>query len=175
MVDVSLVPEVAWREAQRRVDVLRLLTEHAHRGRHLVQSAAVTLGLSERQTYAILRRCREAGGDLTALLPGRSSGGRGKWRVAPASEAALERIVRELYLTSQKPTAARVVREVIGRCRAEKLAAPSPNTVRRRLKTLSLANLRRRGKEHPEAPCMGMPRTTSIRWTWCRWTIRRWT
>jgi putative transposase len=71
--------------------------------------------------------------------------------VAPASEAALERIVRELYLTPQKPTAARVVREVIGRCGAEKLPIPSPNTVRRRLKALSLADTRRRGEEHPEA------------------------
>jgi hypothetical protein len=42
--------------------------------------------------------------------------------VAPVSEIAMERIVRELYLTPQQATAARVVREVIGRCRAEKLA-----------------------------------------------------
>jgi putative transposase len=77
------------------------------------------------------------------LLPGTSSGGRNKRRVAPASERALDRIVRELYLTPQKPTAARVVREVIGRCGAEKLPIPSPNTVRRRLKALSLATPRR--------------------------------
>jgi hypothetical protein len=85
MVDVSLVPEAAWREAQRRADVIRPLTEHTHRARHLVRAGAATLGLSERQTYTILRRCREAGGDLTALLPGKSSGGRDKRRVAPAN------------------------------------------------------------------------------------------
>src|SRR4051812_35094310 len=38
--------------------------------------AAPALGLSERQTYTLLRRYRDAGGTLTALLPGRSSGGR---------------------------------------------------------------------------------------------------
>jgi putative transposase len=150
MVDVSLVPEAAWREARRRAEVIRPLVESAHRSRHLVQAAAATLGLSERHTYTILRRCREAGGDLTSLLPGTSSGGRNKRRVAPASETELERIVRELYLTPQKPTASRVVREVIGRCRAEKLPVPSSNTVRRRLKALSLADMRRRGEEHPE-------------------------
>jgi len=32
----------------------------------------------------------------------------------------------------------------------EKLPIPSPNTVRRRLKALSLADMRRRGEEHPE-------------------------
>jgi len=44
--------------------------ESTHRSRHLVQATtAATLGLSERQTDTILRRCREAGGDLTSLLP----------------------------------------------------------------------------------------------------------
>ncbi len=74
----------------------------------------------------------------------------------PASEAALHRVARELYLTPQKPTAARVAREVIGRCTAEKLPAPSASTVRRRLKALPPADRRRRGEGHPEiAPVHG--------------------
>ena len=150
MVDMTLVPEAAWREAHRRAEVVRPLAARDRRPRELVQAAASTLGLSERQTYALLRRCREADGDLTALLPGQSSGGRNKPRVAPASEAALEQIIRELYLTPQKLTASQVVREVIGRCTAQDLRAPSPNTIRRRLKALSLADRRRRGEEHPQ-------------------------
>ena len=59
MVDVSLIPEAAWCEARRRAEVIRPLVESAHRSRHLVEAAAATLGLSERQTYTILRRCRE--------------------------------------------------------------------------------------------------------------------
>jgi hypothetical protein len=51
MVDVSLVPEAAWREARRRAEVIRPLVESAHRSRHLVRAAAATLGLSERHTY----------------------------------------------------------------------------------------------------------------------------
>jgi putative transposase len=156
MPDLSLVSEAAWREAQRRAEVIRPLAERESRPRHLVQAAAAALGLSERQTYTLLRRCREAGGDLTALVPGTSSGGRNKPRVPPASEAALHRVARELYLTPQKPTAARVAREVIGRCTAEKLPAPSASTVRRRLKALPPADRRRRGEGHPEiAPVHG--------------------
>ena len=60
--------EAAWREARRRAEVIRPLVESAHRSRHLVQAAAATLGLSERHTYTILRRCREAGGVLTCSL-----------------------------------------------------------------------------------------------------------
>jgi len=156
MSDLSLVPEAAWHEAQRRAEVIRPLAERGSRPRHLVQAAAAALGLSERQTYTLLRRCWDAGGAVTALVPGISNGGRNKPRMPPASEAALTRMIHEVYLTPQKPTPARVAREVIGRCKADKLLAPSASTIRRRLKALPLADRRRRGEEHPEiAPVHG--------------------
>lgn len=150
MADLSLIPEAAWREAQHRAEVIRPLAERDRLGRHMVQAAAVTLGLSERQTYTLLRRCREAGGDLTALLPGRSNGGRAKPRMALASEAVLHQVVHDLYLTRQKPTAAEVAREVARRCRAQAVGCPSSSTVRRRLRSLSSADYRKRGEDHPE-------------------------
>lgn len=151
MVDLSAIPEAAWREAQRRAEVIRPLAEAERRPRQLIRAAAATLGLSERQTYALLHRCREGGGALTALLPGGSTGGRGKPRVPQASEATLLRTVEELYLTSQRLSAAKVAATVIGRCRAAQLPPPSASTVRRRLRALSLAERRRRGEAHPEA------------------------
>ena len=151
MADLSLIPEAAWSEARRRAEVIRPLADRDHLRRYMVQSAAATLGLSERQTYTLLRRCREAGGELTALVPGRSSGGRDRPRTAPSSEAALRRVVQEVYLTPQKPTAAEVAREVAGRCRAENLRPPSSSTVRRRLRSLPIADRCKRGEEHPEA------------------------
>ena len=51
----------------------------------------------------LVLRPREAGGVLTAPLPGRSSGGRGAPRLAPASEAALRRIAEESYLADGAP------------------------------------------------------------------------
>ena len=64
VVDVSIVSEAAWREAQRRAEVIRPVLEKDHRPRHLVRAAPATLGLSERQTYTLLRRCRDAGGAM---------------------------------------------------------------------------------------------------------------
>ena len=37
MVDMSLVPEAAWREAQRQAEVTRPLLENDHRPRHLLE------------------------------------------------------------------------------------------------------------------------------------------
>jgi putative transposase len=104
MADLSLIPEAAWREAQRRAEVVRPLAERGRWPRHLVKAAAAALGLSERQTYTLLRRYRDAGGTLTALLPGRSSGGRNTPRVAPATEAALRRVVEESYRAGSNET-----------------------------------------------------------------------
>lgn len=151
MVDLAAIPEAVWREAQRRADVIRPLAEAERRPRPLIRAAAATLGLSERQTYVLLHRCREAGGALTALLPGGSSGGRGKPRISQMSEAALRRTIDELYLTPQRLSAAKVVEAVVGRCRVARLQPPSPSTIRRRLRVLSLAERQRRGEVHPEA------------------------
>jgi len=148
--DLSLIPEAAWSEARRRAEVIRPFADRVHRPRHMVQAAAMTLGLSERQTYILLRRCREAGGELTVLVPGRSSGGRNRSRTAPAAEAALRRVVQDLYLTPQKPTAAEIAREVAGRCRAEDLRPLSSSTVRRQLRSPPFADRRKRGEEQPE-------------------------
>jgi putative transposase len=151
MADLSLIPDADWREAERRAAVIRPLAALDRRPRHMILAAAAALGLAERQTYTLVRRCMDAGGDLTALLPGRSSGGRAKPRVATAGEVVLHQTVRQLYLKPQKPTAARLAREVAGQCGAEKLRPPSPSTIRRRLKALSIADLRHRGEEHPDA------------------------
>lgn len=63
MADLSLIPKAAWREAQRWAEIVRPLAERPRRSRRLVCAAAAFLGLSERQTYELVRRCREAGGE----------------------------------------------------------------------------------------------------------------
>jgi putative transposase len=146
--DLANIPEAAWREAERRAQAVRPLLDAERRSRRLIQAAAASLGLSERQTYTLLRRCRDAGGALTALLPATSGGGRGKPRLPSASEAALARIISEVYLTPQRLSPARVILEVIGRCRAAQLHPPSPSTIR--LRQLPHAAQRQRGEEQPE-------------------------
>src|SRR3954464_15611847 len=81
MVDLSVVSDDAWAAARRRAAVLRPLAQRPHCPRHLARAAARDLGLSERRVYALVRSLREAHGELTALLPERSTGGRGRSRL----------------------------------------------------------------------------------------------
>jgi putative transposase len=99
----------------------------------------------------LLQRLRAAGGELTALLPGGSHGGRGKQRLSGSSEQLLRRGIDALYLTRQQRSAAVLARDIRGQALQAGITPPSESTIRRRLQALSLADTRRRGEEHPEA------------------------
>ena len=177
MADLSLIPDAAWLEAQRRAEVIRPFAKSTHRPRHLILAAAIALGLSERRTYTLVRRYRDAGGDLTALLPGRSSGGRDRSRVSTASEVVLHQTVHELYLdpaeADSSTRCARGARAMWCRQAAPAITQHRFDAVLKRcLSPTCDAAARSTPKQ---SRCMAMPRMAGIRWTWCRWIIRRWT
>ena len=150
MADLSQIAEHEWNEANRRALVVRPLIEFERCPREKAREAAVELGLSERQIYRLIRRLRELGGELTALLPGGSNGGRGKQRLAEPREALLHRLIAEVFITPQKRSASALIRAIRNQSLKDGLQPPSESTIRRRLKTLSLAERRQRGEQHPE-------------------------
>lgn len=167
MTDLSLIAEQEWNEARRRAVVLRPLVEFKHCPRNRAHEAAVELGLSERQVYRLIQRLRESGGELTALLPGGSNGGRGKQRLAAPREKLLHRLIAEIFLTRQKRSAADLVLAIRSESLKAGLAPPSESTIRRRLKTLSLAEHRQRGEQHPETkPIYGVTPISDIPFDW---------
>lgn len=150
--DLALVGDAAWREAERRAAVIRPLARLPECPRDRLVAAADDLGLSVRQVHRLVRRCREVDGALTALLPGRSSGGRGGTRLSAAGEAVLHEVIAEVYLTRQRVSAEALVREVRRACVAAGVRPPSASTVRRRLAALDIKERRRRGDiEEPRA------------------------
>jgi hypothetical protein len=127
-----------------------------------VAATARELGVSERQVYRLLRRCREGGGELSSLLPTGSGGGRGKPRLEARHDDLVCDVVDELYLTPQRLSAERIVQEVRRRAVDRKLQPPSASTVRRRIAALTLEERRRRGDVEPPAPVEGAtPRARS--------------
>lgn len=154
-IDLSLAPEDAWREAERRAALIRPLAGMGRCPSDRVAAAASDLGLSTRQVHRLIRRCRTADGALTALLPTPPDGGRGKARLAVESEAVMTRVIEETYLTRQRVRAETLVREVRRACAQEGVKAPAPSTIRRRLAALSLKDQRKRGETGPVRPIVG--------------------
>jgi len=92
----------------------------------------------------LLRVYRVSGGTLSALVPSKHSGGKGKGRLSADLEAIIETTIQEEYLTPQKRTAQRIVDEVRRRCYRANLPPPADNTVRSRLQALRADDTLRR-------------------------------
>ena len=167
MADLSQIAEQEWNEAHRRAVIVRPLVEFKHCPRNRAREAAVALELSERQVYRLIKRLRESFGDLTALLPGVSDGGRGKQRLATPRESLLICLIAELFLTRQKRSAADLVRAIRSQSLKSALKPASESTIRRHLKALSLAERCKRGESHPEAkPIYGVTPISDIPFDW---------
>ena len=89
----------------------------------------------------------ERTGRVSALLPIKPNGGRGKSRLSQEVEAVIKDTLENYYLKQQKPSAQKTCLDVIRLCRQAKLKPPHPNTVRQRIVALSeeLKMKRRRG------------------------------
>ncbi len=127
------VPDEVWAVAVRRAEVIAPLAEAGRAGGEAVDSAAELLGVSRRQVYVLLRRWREGGRVVSALVPGRSSGGRGGRRLPADVEAILAEVLPRECLTRQHRTTAAVHREIVRACRRRGLPAPSRGAVERRI------------------------------------------
>ncbi|KTD15551.1 Transposon Tn7 transposition protein TnsB [Legionella gratiana] len=150
MADLSQIAEQEWNEANRRAIVLRPLIDQKHCPREKAREAAAELGLSERQIYRLIQRLREFDGELTTLLPVNSNGGRGKPRLSMPCDTLIHRLIGDFFITSQKRSAADLVRAIRSQSLKDGLIPPSESTIRRRLLRLSLAERSQRGERYPE-------------------------
>ncbi|WP_244946780.1 Mu transposase C-terminal domain-containing protein [Cryobacterium levicorallinum] len=140
------MPDALWDRTMRVSAVIAPLAARAIVGRAAVDAAALSLGVSRRQVYLLIKRHRTGSGLLTDLAPGRSSHGKGTWRLTAAVEDLVREVVRKQFLTRQKRTQAAVYRDIAGACRMGHLPVPARNTVTRRIRALNPVEVgRRRG------------------------------
>lgn len=130
------VPDEVWGLAVRRAEVIGPLAEGDVVGLVAVDGAAVELEISRRQVYVLLRRWREGDGVVSDLIPGRSSGGRGRGHLPDDVEVVVGDVLRKQYLTRQRKTVAAMHREVRRVCRGRGLRVPSRGAIVRRIAKL---------------------------------------
>jgi len=76
------MPDAQWERTKNISAVIALLAAQTTVGRAAVDAAALSLGISRRQVYALIKRHRDGTGLLTDLAPGRSSGGKETGRLS---------------------------------------------------------------------------------------------
>jgi len=142
--DLSTIDSRYYEEARRRKRVVDELLALPRRRRVDVKRGAAELGVSVSSLYEWMRLYR-MDDRLTTLLPGRPSGGRGKSRLDPAVERAIQLAI-EKHLTPEQHTARATAREARRLCRAAKIDPPHENTIRARINAIpEKTRLRLRG------------------------------
>ena len=142
---VATLSEQAWERARRRAEIIGPLALAETVGHDTADAAAQALGLSRRQVYVLIRRARQGAGLVTDLVPGQSSGGKGKGRLPESVERIIRELLHKRFLTKQKRSLAAFYREVAQACKAQKLRVPTRNTVALRIAGLDpLKTVRRR-------------------------------
>ena len=147
------VSDEVWQLAVRRAEVIGPLAAAPSVGAGAVDAAATQLGVSRRQVYLLLARWRAGEGVVSDLIPGRSSGGRGREKLPDEVETAIREVLRAQYLTRQKKTTAAVHRELARVCRTQGLVVPSRGTLTRRIARLDPVKARttREGRDAARA------------------------
>jgi putative transposase len=113
---VLTTPAEVWDLAVRRVELIDRLAGGKTVGHDAADAAAAELGVSRRQVYAMLVRWRSGSGLASDLIPGRSSGGRGRELLPEAVETLMREVLRSKYVSRQRRSlaAVRIVRSRIG-------------------------------------------------------------
>jgi putative transposase len=140
--------EKEWAEAVKKEAVIRPLAEGSKIGRAAVEAAAQALGLSVPRIYALVYAFRSQPATTSMLLrrPGQAAGAR---RLDPAIDALVEAAIDAIYLTPERPTVKRLLRQVRQDCLAAGLKAPSMKALRARVTARSLRE-RTKAREGPE-------------------------
>lgn len=158
---VLTASESEWSTARERFAVIAPLAAADVVGVVAAGEAAARLGISQRHVYTLIDRCRQGSGVVSDLLPGRSSGGRGRSRRPVEVEDLLAELLRKVYLKRQKPSLAVVYRQISRACLQQGLPVPARNTVAARVAALhpGLVARSRRGPDAARAvqAAGGMP------------------
>lgn len=136
-INLESIASSEWELAKHRESHIRPLAAKGLCSVTEVRAVGAELGLSTRQVYNLVREYRESGEKLTALLKGKSNGGKGKGRLLDEQEKILQTTIEEVFLSKQRFRASVVIEEVKRRCSYANIKPPSDNVIRARIDRLS--------------------------------------
>lgn len=134
------VPDAVWTEAVRRAAVIAPLAGEERLTRARVRDAAGALGLSLPSAYRLIALYRE-NPVTAALVPHRPGPAKGMRRLPPGVEGVVERAIEAVHKQPERPTLARLRREVERDCKAAGLTPPSRKALSARVSARSLREM----------------------------------
>src|SRR4051794_41443029 len=137
------MPDGTWAEAVRRAVVIRPLTSETTSRPTAVQAAADALGISVSQVYRLVRAF--PGRPLTQSLVLNKPGPRPGTRILPPEvELRIEDAIEAVFKQRERPSVARLRRDIRQDCEAAGLAPPSRKAIEARISAQSPVCVRAR-------------------------------
>ncbi len=130
--DLADIADEDWKIASQRYAAIKPLLGDRYIGRDAVESRAKEVGVDPATLYRWINRY-EAYNVVTALIPQKRGWKSGKGRISESAEAVIQEVIKDFYLTPQRPSDQKAVTEVLRRCQIRGIKAPSPATIRSRL------------------------------------------
>jgi putative transposase len=134
--ELILISDEDWQEAQRRFTHIRPLLNVQRRTRKMVNEVARALNLHPATVYRLIN-AYERMGRISALIPPKRDGGRGRTRLKPEVEKIISDAIQGFYLKKQQRGMEQTCKEVARLCRNAGLEPPHDNTVRNRITALT--------------------------------------
>lgn len=143
--DLAGIADEDWRIAEQRFSAIKPFIDRHSVGRDEVERRAKEVGVDTATLYRWLQKYKSYE-VITALIPRKRGWKEGKGRIPLHADEVIEQIIRDFYLTPQRPTAQKTVVEVQRKCQERGVDAPSPSTIRARIaKVTEKESLRERG------------------------------
>ena len=130
--DLTHVSEEDWYRARKRLEAIQPLLTAGPVSKQVAKQYAETAGVHVSTLYRWLEAYRKTE-QLTALLPEKPGIELGDKRLPAGSEEIVSLVIKQVYLTRQRPSVRHVTAEIVARCRDAGLAVPHPSTIRRRI------------------------------------------
>lgn len=131
---VSDLSDEEWKLALSRYHIIAPLLNNEPNAS--VSKAAKNGGISRMTIYRWIGKFSQTQ-SVSSLVDSKRTGGEGQSRIAGETEAIVQAIINERYLTKQKLTAKKISVEVEIKCREACLPAPHYDTIRRRIGQIS--------------------------------------
>ncbi|MBR7780618.1 DDE-type integrase/transposase/recombinase [Undibacterium sp. LFS511W] len=135
-VDMAQIADEDWRIAQERFAAIKPLLNRMHIGRIAVEQRGKETGVDPATLYRWLQRYR-AYGVVSALIPQKRGWKAGNSRIGADADALIEQVIRNFYLTPQRPTAQKTVLEVLRACQEKGIQAPGSSAIRARISRIA--------------------------------------
>jgi putative transposase len=134
--NILTVSDAVWRETARRARIIAALAEHERCSTQQVDEAAGKLKIGRAMVYRLLSRFKQSR-DTSSLLPTRRGRKTGRQLLKKAQERIIADLIRNIYLSKQKPSVAALHRTIALECFNAKVPIPSYKAVRSRIAALN--------------------------------------